>query len=386
MSLVRLLIVAVLAILWIGCKSTPQATSKGSDEWAGQMQGLAQEVRELIPYVYSRQGFFDPANAPKIREGLKHFTLQAHKISPEVGKQYFGDDPLVEFSLENLRDDVGRASEAFSSGQLEYARASTKAALNHCFRCHSIMKDGNKGKWDLSQLQSVNMTPLERTDLLVATRRYEDASRFLESLMADREFIQNFPFDFEAALRKYFALMIRVERNPERPLHELDRILQIKEIPSYIAEQARSWRQSVLEWSHTANKKSKVDLLAQAEARVKRAGEMQQYSKDHAGDIEYLRATNLLHDYLRQNKSPKNLAEVYFLLGRSYEVLDELGDYNLHEIYYESCIRNSPKSPLAKRCYNRLEASIYVGYSGSSGIHIPPVEMDRLKSLREMTF
>lgn len=373
-------------LLTISCQNRPvNEAAQAPQDWAGGMQGLATEVKDLIPYLYSRKAFFDPVNSAKIELGLKKFSSQAHQINPETAKGLFGEDPLVDYSLESLRSDLGRAAEAFQMGQLEYARGVAKAATEHCFRCHSLTKIGAKASWDISKMPTLTMTPIERADLMVASRRTDEAIHFLESTLNDQSFIQNFPFDFESALRKYLALILRTENKPERPLKELDRVLEIKGVPFYVTEQARAWRGSLLEWSRTQNKKIKKDKLAQARDRIARAAEVQQFAKDHAGDVEYLRATVLLHEFLKISQNAKQKAEAYFLLGQSYEVLDELGYWNLHEVYYETCVKTSPRSPLARGCYSRLEASIYMGYSGSSGVHVPASELERLKTLKAMT-
>lgn len=380
-------ILSVTLAMAVGCQSKSKNDSANTSAvWAGKMQGLAGDVQDLIPYIYSRQEFFDPANRVKIASGLKEIASQAHAISPEMGEKYFGTDPLAAFSLSSLQSDLSQASEAFNLGRVEYSRSVAKAATGHCFRCHSLTKEGGSAMgWDVSQFQSLKLAPLEKVDLLVAGRRYDDASKYLETLIGDPTFVQGFPFDFESALRKYLSLMIRAENNPERSLKELDRILALKTVPYYVAEQARAWRASLAKWSRDNQaRKSKKDQLAQARERISRAMEGQQYAKDHAGDIEYLRATTLLHEYLRTAKDPAKVAEAYFLLGQAYEVLDELGDWNLHEVYYENCVKKVPRSELAKRCYGRLEASVYMGFSGSSGVHVPANERDRLKKLREL--
>lgn len=377
--------ISILVLL--GCQSPQKSdTEKASKVWAGKMQGLAVEVQDLIPYIYSRQDYFDPANRTIISSGLKKMASQAHAISPEMGEKYFGSDPLAAYSLQSMQEDLTQASEAYSVGRVEYSRSVAKAATAHCFRCHSLTKEGGAANgWDVSQLSTLKLSPLEKVDLLVAARQYDNASKYLESLMGDPTFVQGFPFDFETALRKYLSLMIRAENNPERPLKELDRILAFPNLPYYVAEQARAWRASLVKWAKDSKgKKSQKDLLGQARDRIRRATDGQQYAKDHAGDIEYLRATTLLHEYLRTAKDPAKTAEAYFLLGQAYEVLDELGDWNLHEVYYENCVRKVPRSDLAKRCFGRLEASVYMGFSGSSGVHVPANERDRLKKLRDL--
>jgi hypothetical protein len=372
-----------------GCQNRAKKPAPAPDAavWAGKMQGLAADVRQLVPYIYSRKAFYDPANAPRIKAGLKGFTKQAHAITPEMGKAYFGKDPLAEYSLESLQADLTRAAEAYDMGQLEYARGVAKNATSHCFRCHSVTKaGGGAAAWDLNSLELSSLTPLERADLLVAARKYDDASKLLEGLLGNKDYAREAPFDFEQALRKYLSLMIRAENNPNRPLKELDRILEMKDLPYYLSEQARSWRNSLLSWSKKPAKKTKKsDALTEAREHINRAGEIKQFAKDHAGDIEYLRATALLHEHLRAAKDTKSIADAYFLLGRAYEVLDELGYWNLHEKYYESCIITMPRSDLAKKCYDRLEASVYFGFSGSSGVHIPAAEQARLKRLKGMT-
>ncbi len=380
------LVLILVSVALSGCNSKSKTEDSKAANWAGKMQSLAADVRELVPYIYSRQAFFDPQNSGRIKSGLKDLTKQTHSITPEMAKGFFGNDPLVAYSLEGLQSDFDRSLDAFSMGQVEYSRSVAKSAINHCFRCHSVSKEASQGvapSWDLTPSQLSGLSSLERIDLLVAGRRYEEATQALESLMIDKDFIQNSPFDFEAALRKYLSLMIRAENNPDRPLKELDRILETKGIPFYVAEQARAWRNSLLEWKkRKPAKKSIKTSFVQARAHIARAQDIQQYAKDHAGDVEYLRATDLIHEVLRTIKEPKQMADAYLLLGQAYEVLDELGYWNLHERYYEACITTLPHSDLARKCYGRLEASVYMGFSGSSGVHIPPNEKLRLVRLQ----
>ncbi|MGZ3722919.1 MAG: hypothetical protein ACXVA9_08325 [Bdellovibrionales bacterium] len=165
----------------------------------------------------------------------------------------------------------------------------------------------------------------------------------------------------------------------------MNKILDRRDAPRAVATQAEAWRDSLKKW-----KKEKVhvvkkpkDLFEQVENRFKNAEKLQQYEKDHSGDVEYLRATAMLHEDLKILKKPDDQANALYLLGRAYEVLDELGSWNLHETYYEACVEKAPKAEVAKRCYSRLEASLYMGYSGSSGTHLPAEERERLKRLKD---
>jgi hypothetical protein len=390
MSIKRAFVIAVV-IANLSCQSSstskeeaaPPAAEGGN--WSGQMQNMATDVKKLLPFVYDRDAFQDPKNRQTISGYLKSFAQAAHHIKPETGKKFIGDDLLLNYSLASLTDDLNRASHSFDLGQLEYSRSVAKASLSHCFQCHSVTQAGSSATWDLDQLQSLNLAPLEKADLLVATRKYDKALTYMESLLNSPDFLKNYAFDFESLLRRYLALIIRVENAPRRASNALNKILDRGDTPHYIVEQAEGWRQSLKAWQKEKKQpvKNAKSMFDQVEKHFKKAEGIQHYEKDHAGDVEYLRATAQLHDGMKFLKSPADQAHALYLLGRAYEVLDELGSWNLHETYYEACIDRDPKTAIAKRCYSRLEASLYMGYSGSSGTHLPNEERERLKRLKE---
>jgi hypothetical protein len=370
----------------LACKTAPKDTpTSEKNNWPTQMQNMAADVKKLLPYLYNREAYQDPKNHAEIQQYLKEFSQVAHKLQPETGKKFLGDDLLVEYSLDNLKADLSRASNSFDMGQIEYSRTVAKASLAHCFQCHSVTDTGSSARWNLEDIHNLNLAPLEKADLLVATRKYDRALAYMENLLNSAEFQQNYAFDFESLLRRYLALIIRVENAPKRALKELDKILERGDTPHYIVEQAEGWRQSLKTWAGEKKRapKNAKDLFAQVEQRFKRAESIQHFEKDHAGDVEYLRATELLHEGMKLLKSPADEAHAMYLLGRAYEVLDELGSWNLHESYYEACVLKEPKGPMAQNCYGRLEASLYMGYSGSAGTHLPQEEKERLHRLKE---
>lgn len=377
------------AVILVSCKSPHKAEapppSSQSEAWPNQMQSMAADVKKLLPFIYDRAAFHDVKNRTEIRKYLQEFSKAADHINAGAGKPFIKDDLLLSYSIENLKEDLNRAVHSFDVGQLEYARSVAKASMSHCFRCHSVTQAGNSAGWDLDQVHSLSLAPIEKADLLVATRKYDKALAYMESQLRSEEFQKNYAFDFESMLRRYLAVMIRVENAPQRAQRELDRILERESIPHYIVEQAQGWRQSLKAWASEKKQpvRNATDLFAQVEKRFKRAAEIQHYEKDHAGDVEYLRATAALHEGMKLAKTPEENARALYLLGRAYEVLDELGSWNLHEVYYESCLLKDPKSPLAQRCFNRLEASLYMGYSGSAGMNLPPEERERLRRLKE---
>ncbi|MCB0363118.1 MAG: hypothetical protein KDD35_10365, partial [Bdellovibrionales bacterium] len=145
------------------------------------------------------------------------------------------------------------------------------------------------------------------------------------------------------------------------------------------------WKKSLQAWSKSKEATAVVkDPIKIATKMIRKARLGQEYRKDHGGDVEYLLASTILHDGLVHLKKASERSEAYFLLGESYEVLGDLGSWNLHEFYFESCIREWPRGPLARKCYERLEESVYLGYSGSSGVHLPYHEKKRLNEIKNL--
>jgi hypothetical protein len=384
----KILATMILIVTVLGCKSESkkEAEAEAKPGWPGEMQGLAENVKDLLPFLYNRAAYQDPKNHDVVLNRLKEFAQSANHVQPDMGKRYLGDDLLVEFALGNLSSDLQRAEKSFEAGQTEYSRSVAKASLSYCFQCHSVTHEGAKAAWNTSQLDSLNLDPIEKAELLVATRRYDKALAHMEGLLNSPEFFKDHAFELESLLRRYLALIIRVEKAPERALHQLSKIEKRPDTPHYISEQIEGWETSLKAWRTERPRtiKNAKTLFEQVEKRFQKAASLQHFEKDHAGDVEFLRATEQLHQGLKLIKTPSDEARAMFLLGRAYEVLDELGSWNLHETYYEACIKKDAHSPVAKNCYSRLEASLYMGYSGSSGTHLPSEESDRLKRLRDL--
>ena len=72
---------------------------------------------------------------------------------------------------------------------------------------------------------------------------------------------------------------------------------------------------------------------------------------------------------------------IVFLVGMSYEVLQNMNLNEMHEFYYQACILKSPHTEQARKCYQSYEESIYLAYTGSSGTHIPTQIKEKLNEL-----
>jgi hypothetical protein len=294
-----------------------------------------------------------------------------------------GKDPLVRYSLANLRVNSDQAIRAFDEGHKEFARSALRESVGMCFNCHSTTQLGPQRSFDGSKLNQFRLTPTEKADFFVATRQFDKAINTLEGVLQSPVSFYDNPHEQVIALKKYLSLEVRVKQDPARAAKTVERFLAQQKLPYFLAMDAESWLKSLRSW--TASKKVQEAPLAKAKALLKSAEKLQTTTGFQTGLVENLRATALLHEALRLTKDNKVRAEIYLLLGKSYDSLSDLGLWDLPEVYYEACVRITPKSDMAKRCYKSFERSVILGFSGSAGVFIPAEERARLSELRELS-
>jgi hypothetical protein len=105
--------------------------------------------------------------------------------------------------------------------------------------------------------------------------------------------------------------------------------------------------------------------------------------KPHS-EVRYLRASVIMHDLLQKFPASPDVAEAFYLTGLSYERLQDLGLWSLHEMYFQACIKKSPHSHLAEKCYQHYSDSVKFDFTGSRGTELPISVEVNLKKLRQL--
>ena len=379
--IMKSLLVLILLSLITACQSTKN--KKKSEGWSGQMQSMANHVGELIPFVYNRAEFQSTNNHNKILDQLSALNKSAHNVPIEYSKKYLGDDPIIKFSARNLNKDLVRAQKVFEEGNKEYARGVIKGALNHCFRCHTRNQFGPEYmQWNMN-IGAFNIPPTSKVQLYIATRQYQKAKKEVEGFLNQKFGVYNNSFEQEKALKQYLALSVRVEKKPAETARKLQLILKNDKTPTYLKESLKSWIRSLWIWSKESNPQEVS--LKKANQLIRKAIKIREFQSLDTANVEYLRATSVLHDMIAKTKDKKTRAQIFSLLGDSYDVLSEGGFWEIPELYYEACVREWPrKGSLSKKCFIGYERSIILGYSGSMGILVPSVEKEKLLELKKM--
>lgn len=363
--------------------------------WNKKMQDLYQSLTELMVDISSDQKFNSPSNFKRIENNAKTFADLAHDISAITrdGKTKNGEtiespdsDPSIPMIASLFADDTRRAYEALKSNHRAYARTILKTVSGYCVGCHTR---NNKGP-DFAKLaekpEVKSLTKLEHAEFMAATRQTEKALSEFDNIISDSKTIKERPIEWEKAVRYAMAISVRVKKDPDQALKFADKILNTKEAPTFIRDDAAIWKASIQDWKKEMSRKLMTEegLYAEALRLINKAKEVQTFPADRAGDIYFLRVSALVHDMLRMAPDGPNAANGLLLLGISYEALRDLNLWSLHEFFYESCVRKAPHTDVAKTCYKHYEQAMYHGYSGSGGLAIPKDVKVKLKELESI--
>jgi len=368
-----------------------QARAEDSAQWTENMKSLSQAFEELVPLLSNPKEFSSPSNKEKIEKSLTTLSKLSHEVkkNAEMKKLPVHDqDPSLQILSESLEEDAGRALSEYKNGFYSYSRSILRTVVTKCIACHSRSSSGPQFTNGSSLSESIkSLPPLDRAQFNCATRRFDQALEEYKALISDRSYKEKKEIRWEKAVRQALFVAVRVKEDPELSLQIVSLAMKAGTTPHFFYEDLKKWKASLIAWQKEKNKnyfKNEDTLIQHTRDLFEVAQKKQKFPIGHSAEIEYLRTSASAHQYLSRYPNGKYLAEAFYIAGSSYEVLSDLDLWYLHENYYESCIKVSPKSSIAKKCYHRYESSVYLGYSGSGGVFIPDSIKSKLKTLRTM--
>lgn len=385
-SLAALLAVALVT----GCSSkdkAPTETAPAPHDWSAKMQELSGTLNKLLPLVSDSKEFNNPANDAAIDDATAHLKKLSHQVR-KLEKP--AADPAYEPIARLLDDDLSRAVAALHNGNRDYARLTIRESIGYCIQCHTQTATGPSfPKLNLG-FDPSKLSPLAQGDYYAATRQFDTALTAYRKGVEDSNYAKKDVFGWERAARSGLAIAVRFKESPKDAKKFARAISKNKSAPQSLRTAAASWMKAIERWDKEKPDKnpSAAARLERAEKLIAQADKAIDVQNEHGQDILYLRASADLHKWLAENPAKGEApdaarAKALFLAGRAAEASRELNFWTLHERYYELCIDALPKSDLAKACFKKLNDSVLMGYTGSSGLHLPPEETARLARLKE---
>lgn len=380
--------VGITVATTLGCQQNkPKNSSEAAapaETWQSNMTGLSVTLIELVPYLTDASKFNDPKNSEYVTTRAKKLAVLAAKVNEN--QKAVGNDPTVGFIAAQFSDDTQRAVDSLGLGHRDYALHLLKDTTSYCIQCHTRTNIGPAFNRKELENSLSTLHPLQKGEFYTALREFDRALDEFEKVIKAPRAQQPNVFTWDKASRYALAISVKFLADPKKSMEVINLILSSENAPYFLKQDARVWKEAVLDWTKEAkvfSKKPKT-LLAQAQSLIDKAQKKQKFSSDHAADIYYLRAASILHNQLSGATDPQERAQAIYLEGICYESLKDLNFWSIDERYFETCVRTAPHSEIAKKCYQKYEENVYFGYTGSSGLSLPPdiqKSLDELKAL-----
>ena len=382
--------IVTLSLVTTACSSSQPTTEApnppiaASATWHEKMQALSKALSRLLPLVSSRAKFNDPKNGASVEEDTRQLRTLAHSLKT-TGKP--NSDPSLQMMTQVFADDLDRALEGLRGGNRDYARQILKDTTSYCIQCHTQTNNGPDFPRLALEINTNELSSLEQAEFFAATRQFTPALEAYERVLSDPTLAKTDPFAWEQAARSALAITVRVKADPKETAKLLSRIESHPTLPESTRRAIRAWKKAVRDWTSEGKTGPLVGLKAikKGEDLITTAQKKQEFPLDHSEDIQYFRASSLMHDVLAsEDRTPEVSAKALYLSGIASEATRDMNFWTLHETYFEQCVRTLPHSSQASTCFERLNDSVTLGYSGSSGTQIPADVRRRLSALKAL--
>lgn len=371
-------------ILLAWAVSTAWALDSAPEEWRAKMRELSKALSEAVPLL-------DPDPTRDVK-ALTSKIKEIHEISKQLdGKfahaaQVPDADPALAYIAGLLKSDLERAYASLEKGHTEYAKSVIRNSVSYCVACHTRTQTGKQ----FPMLSALN-EPMKKASWIEKIE-YEAATRQFDSVIA--EVMKRFEdpavpgtnsLDLERASRVALSIAVRVKQDPERARFLAEAVSKSASATPYLKTAALAWKKDIADWQSEPRKPldSEKALLAAARKLID-TGSTEETLVRPNSEVKLLRASVYMHDLLRRFPESPQTAEALFLIGLSYDTLQELGLWSMHEMYYHACILKSPHTKLAEKCYQKYEDSVTMGYTGSAGTNVPKAVREHLGRLKAL--
>lgn len=347
------------------------------------MRSALDSLFGLEPLIAHPERLRDPLQAEDITRrldalaGLKHaFPADAKAQEPATAAL---SGLFSQYALETRR--------RFTFGDRETVPSRVRTLMSLCFTCHSRERAPADYQDMEKHLDAMKLSPFDKAQYLAATRQFDKAIDAYGAIIAQPAKDERSLLVQARAIKDLLTLLVRVKDDPKAADVFLEGLAKREDVAPFLKRPVAAWRRDVLAWKKEgfdAQRASAKDLFAKAKALVRQASGPRSYLPDETYVVAYLRASAYLNLALHKNPTLPQRGEALFLLGLCTGALKSPLLWDVDLLFFEACIRENPKSALARQCFTQLSDRLYFGYTGSSGTHLPEDELERLSTLRAL--
>ncbi len=375
----RALVICAMGLSLLAFK--PKTGDKSYEDLRPHMRAVYQSLMNIFPFAVSREAFVDKKNEKLIEDNLKLIAEHAKLIDAVVAK----DEKGHAFLSQQLLRNASLASLRYKSGHPEQAQFYVEEMYDTCLSCHTSRGSSSDSAFTMDFPKDVKpeaLGTLGKARFLALSRQFEKAMDEYERLFASGELSLEDLLHYDPFV-DYMLLALRVKDDRPRLIKTFS-TLKLENYPVMIRHDLSAWVEALKKIKPKPAKLSELDYAKQL---IHSAQSVAEYPRDRSGLVYYIYGSRALRDYLKNTELAKPLkAEAYYQLG-----VCELGigvPYLPTEsgLYFEESIRLAPHSNFSKKAFALYEEGLLFGYSGSSGLHLPDDEKQKLEELRKLVF
>lgn len=369
-------------IFLFGLHAVPAEAKEKSQPWNKTMHEMMDALADLTPELFTT----DPGRNKVFVKNLKKVVLMSQKIDQSQahpGSEAPDTDPGLISLSRQFRQEMERAAASADSGQIDFAKDVAKSSVSYCIACHTRGPSGPQFPALGAFEKSLRTVPwVERMSFKAATRQFDEALKEIHAQLGS-PLNQTRPLDLERGVRIGLMVAVRAKESPDLAVALVDAVQRSAGASVSLKESAQSWMKDLKSWQG-----AKASVLDSDEKLINATREIlkdvDEGARTGRDEIKYLRASTLMHDLLRQFPKSASAGEAMYWVGSAYDVMGDLGFWNLGDFYFMSCIEHDPHTELSERCYRRYKDSIVFGYTGSAGTSIPKAVRSHLKDVETL--
>ena len=347
------------------------------------MRQLLEQLSILKKDMVSEDQFTDKKNHIRILEALTQFRKTAEKSAhfSSLNTENF------RFSREVLEEQIRETEHLFRSGSKSFARWKLNSVVTMCAQCHAQLPSQKQRFSEFSDPKKFS-SQMDQAEFLFATRAYDKAQEIYERAVEGYPENKLSRDDLERSLERLLTLYARIRRDPQTALQKFRSFEANPKIPTFIRGTLRSWNQQLTSWTQEAPSKtefkSEKGLLEFAQNELSTKTKGGNIGADSPHLVTILRTSGLLYEALWRNQATENLPEFLYLLALSEKAISINFFYSLSSMYLRECIVRGSGKPVARKCFQELEAETLSGYTGSRGTDVPPEVLKELDHYRQL--
>ncbi len=301
------------------------------------MRDIFQALITVFPVSLDAQQFQDPAQHPRCCG-----TADARPTRRATGVAWPGCATASRLSPPLACQRGTDGTTTVRTEQYQAAQFALHQLTERCFACHSKLPTPRRfalGQRFLAEAPLANLSLKERARLAVATRQFDTALEYYETLFQSPAITAG-DIGLMGAFEDYLKIVVRVYNDVMRALLTLETFRQRPDVPSYLTEHLGSWVRRPQGDQRRCGTKRHSAICPYAHSRGAAA---QSLPGTRLGLVHFVVASGLLHRYVDISTVTGNSSgRADYLLGVTESHISRTLWMPETEFFLETAIRLAP--------------------------------------------